>query len=483
MSFWAAVAASFVLVSIVWGQETPREALEAGRTLYLAGDYAGAEGKFRAALETQPRDYIALCLLGATYLQEGKMEEAKKALDSCLGINPDYVPGMVNMGAWCLRSGDAAKAVETLESALGKSQGTSEGYFNLGNAYFALGQSQKALDNLSRAGELGMQTAELSYAKSLAKSALGDAPGALAEAKAACEQGKPGEAKYWAHLSRLESEGGDIPGAWEAAIKALGIDPHNNAVGVQLLRLAEEHPTDATAEQAQALQTSAEANPGSYYLDYAVGAVNLEKKDLDGAATFFQKAVSENTGKEQGQAWARLGLVFLLQEKWEAAIHPLEESLKADNSVVGVHSNLALALFHLAQWDRYEQELNEVLQLDPKNVGALTSLGSLLAYRSEWDKAETQFRLALAQKGNDADLLGKIGHCQLGQKNWPGAIDTLTQAVAIEAKNAQLFYLLGVAYEGTGDWEKALGAYRKVLEIDPSNEGAKGRIQVLGGGS
>ena len=468
------------VVGTAWGQESPREMLEAGRALYVAGDYAGAEGKFRVALEAQPRDYIALCLLGATCLQQGKMDEAKAALDGCLEIHPDYVPVLVNLGAWHLKNGNPAQAVEVLETTVKEGHASIEAYFDLGSAYLALGQPQKAMDNFSQAAQLGMKAAELNYANSLALGALGRLPEALTEAKSACDAA-PGEARYWLRLGRLESESGNVTGAWDALTKALQLAPGQEAAGIELVRLVEANAAQL-ADRVQELEALDEANPGSFYLGYAIGALYLGKNDLAKAEVAFQKAVQEVGDKDQARASARLGLVYLLEENWQSAADALDKSIAADPSVAGVHSNLALALFHLGQWDRYEAELKKVLELEPGNVGAIASLGNLYAYRSEWDKAEEQYRLALEQKGTDADLLGKIGRCQLGKKDWQAAITTLQQAVQIKADSAQLFFLLGAGYEGWGEWEKALDAYKKALEIDPNHQGAKERILALGGG-
>jgi tetratricopeptide (TPR) repeat protein len=487
------MVASSLLAARARAEETPRAILEEGRSLYQAGDYAGAEAKFKAALDAQPRDYIALCLLGAAYLQQGKMDEAKQALDQCLEINPDYVPGLVNSGTWYLRKGQPDKAVEALGAAVEKGQGSGETYFNLGCAYLALkepenaaaGEStknaEKALESFTKAGELGVTGGELIYGRSLAKSALGDSEGALADAKAACEEG-PGEVRYWTRLARLQVGGGNVKEAWEAVLAALKADPRDESAGVQLLRLLEEHSAEVLTYDGQQLQAMADAKPGCFYLEYGIGALKLAGKDLDGAAESFQKAVAAGTGAEQAQAQGRLGLVYLLQEKWDAAVHPLEESIKVYDTSAALHSNLALAMFHLAQWDRYESELNEVLRLDPGNLGALVSLGNFYAYRSEWDKAEEKYRLALAQRADDPDILGRIGRCQLGREDWDPAIETLQHATQLKTDSAELFFLLGAAYEGKGEWENALGAYKKVLEIDPNYQKAKDRIRILGGG-
>ncbi len=53
-------------------------------------------------------------------------------------------------------------------------------------------------------------------------------------------------------------------------------------------------------------------------------------------------------------------------------------------------------------------------------------------------------------------------------------------AIAINPKLAQAYTNRGVAYYKKGDKEQAIADYRKVLEIDPSDQDAKRKLNILG---
>ncbi len=54
------------------------------------------------------------------------------------------------------------------------------------------------------------------------------------------------------------------------------------------------------------------------------------------------------------------------------------------------------------------------------------------------------------------------------------------KAIELNPNFAKAHYGRGLAYEKTGDRVKAIGDYRKVLEIDPSNQYAKEDLKRMG---
>lgn len=70
-----------------------RASLRAGCNSYNAGDYAGAEARFREALSEDPRCTLAATYLGHTLFQCGRLTEAKAAWKRAHDLDPESDAG------------------------------------------------------------------------------------------------------------------------------------------------------------------------------------------------------------------------------------------------------------------------------------------------------------------------------------------------------------------------------------------------------
>ncbi|HNR33935.1 MAG TPA: tetratricopeptide repeat protein [Candidatus Hydrogenedentes bacterium] len=76
-----------------------RALLRAGRACYNAGDFAGAEDRFREALTEDPRCALAATYLGHTLFRCGRLSEAKTAWKQAHDLDPDSEAGQKAMAA------------------------------------------------------------------------------------------------------------------------------------------------------------------------------------------------------------------------------------------------------------------------------------------------------------------------------------------------------------------------------------------------
>lgn len=93
-------------------QDTIDQLLDAGIAAQSAGDLAGAERSYRAALELNPREPDALHLLGTVCHQLGRGEDALKLLAEAVALAPDAAMFHFNFG-------EALRSSGAYEDALG----------------------------------------------------------------------------------------------------------------------------------------------------------------------------------------------------------------------------------------------------------------------------------------------------------------------------------------------------------------------------
>lgn len=128
--------------------------LAAATRAHQAGDLAGAERLYRAALHAAPAQAAALTGLGASLAQQDRLEEAIAVLERAVAAAPDLgaaAPAWANLGNALQQSGRLAAAVQAFARAEAGLPRHPELAVNLGNALRQLGRADEALASYERA--------------------------------------------------------------------------------------------------------------------------------------------------------------------------------------------------------------------------------------------------------------------------------------------------------------------------------------------
>lgn len=88
---------------------------EEGRDLALDGKYQMAVDKLQMVLDGEPKNADAWNMLGFSYRNLGKMDEAWDAYEHALAIDPNHAGAHEYIGEWYLMQGDLASARAQLE--------------------------------------------------------------------------------------------------------------------------------------------------------------------------------------------------------------------------------------------------------------------------------------------------------------------------------------------------------------------------------
>jgi tetratricopeptide (TPR) repeat protein len=173
-------------------------------------------------------------------------------------------------------------------------------------------------------------------------------------------------------------------------------------------------PPEDTGEghNLEALRHLAQAHPGSYDVQLALGSMLMAEDDTEGAIRALERA-TELVPVAQGPESARALLIDSLLKKGDraAAMGQLEALLGHDHSNVAAARKLAELATEAKdgprQWLAYER----VAGLDPFDAGAHTALGRLALERNETAMAVREFRAALAVGPLDV----AAAHCDLAE--------------------------------------------------------------------
>ena len=223
------------------------ERIARGQALEDAGDFAGAELRFREALERAPDYPRAHINLGNALHKQGRLEDAAEAHGTAAELDPAYA------GA----------------------------HFNLGTVLLQLGRIHDAKVHFVRVLALDPAMVDAAVMLASASEAEGDLAGARAHLEHALRI-QPRHGGAAANLGTVLTDLGDIPAATRAFRDALAIEPRN---ALALAGLARLEVRAGRAQAADELFRSALAVDGRDPLVWSSFLFSLNlRDDLDAAA-------------------------------------------------------------------------------------------------------------------------------------------------------------------------------------------------------
>lgn len=108
--------------------------IKLSRDLFREKRFAEAAEILQIMLEQDPKDEVALEMLGMARFYNKELEAAREVFERHTKLNPGNAKAWVNLGAVQNRLGEFRKAVEALRRALQKDRKCAEAYYNMGIA-------------------------------------------------------------------------------------------------------------------------------------------------------------------------------------------------------------------------------------------------------------------------------------------------------------------------------------------------------------
>lgn len=112
-----------------------------------------AEKAFKKAIELDPQDPLLHANLSILYLDQARMKEAKREIDTAIALDPSFDHALLARGRYYLQSGERDKALQDLLAASTANPAHSQSQFMLAAAHYEKGDrlpSEQALDNANR---------------------------------------------------------------------------------------------------------------------------------------------------------------------------------------------------------------------------------------------------------------------------------------------------------------------------------------------
>jgi predicted O-linked N-acetylglucosamine transferase (SPINDLY family) len=180
-----------------------------------------------------PRHFDATHLLGVVALQEGRLEQAQRLIESALKINPKDAAALGNLGTVYLRGGQLDAAHDIFERALKLRPNAPGALTNMGAVLRRLDRSREALVLLRRAYSADPQSAAVCNLLGACLLDTGD-PHAAVQFFEIATQSEPANADGWANLAVALNTTGEHDRALECADKATEMNPQSSSAFASL---------------------------------------------------------------------------------------------------------------------------------------------------------------------------------------------------------------------------------------------------------
>jgi tetratricopeptide (TPR) repeat protein len=344
--------------------------LDSAFAAYEAGQFAEAEGLCHQVLARQPRDALALHLLGVVAGRTGRPALGIKLLREVVGLEPESVDALNDLGQLLTEDRQILEAISVLETAVRLNPDSFAARNNLGQAYLAEGRTGEAIACFERALALAPELATAHYNLGTALQTQARNAEAAASYRRAIALA-PNFAEAHARLGNVLRDDGDRAASLACFRRAAEAQPEATLGLVSLATVLSEERQEAAAEDC--LRRAIAGDPRSSEAHSRLGDLLGRLGRFDEAIACFERAID----LDPRRTVAYFGLVSCKQIR--EADRPLIARMTAllDHDALtrqdraNLHFALGKAFDDLAEYEAAIRHFDEANRIEAERLGMI----------------------------------------------------------------------------------------------------------------
>jgi tetratricopeptide (TPR) repeat protein len=265
------------------------------------------------------------------------------------------------------------------------------------------------------------------------------------------------------HLAQDALRAGDLDGADGYLEPVLEREP--DAAEILNLRGLIREKQGRQEDAARLYRRAADLDPDAAQPRVNLGNMALRRGDTGEAERWYLEAI-EADPYFMG-AYNNLAMVYQDRGEPDKAIDLYGRALEKSPSNAVVLNNLASLYYAIGEIDEATTHWRRCARIAPEYPSPYNNLAGVALTRGEYDEAERLIATALELDPGYGDARMNLANLHLARGEIEAARDELNRA--------------GEAYTVLGRVGEALGAWRRSLEIDPTQEQVRRRVDELGG--
>ena len=442
-----------------------------------AGDRKKAFAAIDEVLAKNPKDVTALAFRARILVADHRLDEAAATMKNALSINSrsaqvQYMVGMVKVA-----QNDLEEARKAFNEALDLEPFGVDASMELA----ALHRRRNEIDTAISFAERSVknQPDNLATRLTLVRTLMArseDYPRAELETKALVER-YPAQAAVRALWGDIRILNRDPAGARKAYEATLALDADNVQAYSGLLAL------DQGTKRLPALTARLDERIAKGSLDSNLlllsAKASILSADFKHAEAKLKKAISGNEG--QLDAYVLLGQLYLLQRRIPEAIHEFVNLSVLDSSSIPTATMLGLLYHKQNNLPEAKKWYERAVQINPRLAApAANNLAWLYADgMGNLDQAVQYAQYAVSGNPYQPEFHDTLGWIYYKKQMYDQALKSLSEAAGMSPKNPVVQFHIGLTYAQLGEDAKARKALEYALKVAPGFDGASEAKKVL----
>ncbi|MHB2016764.1 MAG: tetratricopeptide repeat protein [Candidatus Xenobia bacterium] len=415
------------------------------------------------------REAAELADLGVAYYEEGQYEPARRELRAALERNPKLFVALYFMGRLCADEQQVEEALRYYQSALEVAPDDPRPHAALAGLYRDQGQKEQAIGSYRRAITLDPENGELRCRLAFLLADCGRVAEAIEEYRLATQL-DPDNIEAWHQLGIILASQEQVEEAIAAFEHVTRLDPQNQQAFRWLGKLYARRNKFGHAERA--LQTALNIEPQDPDLYAQLGTLYEAQRKEEQALKALRQSISLDAGNLEART--RLAALYLRYHQPGMAIQELEQASLHNPSNPNLHRQLGELYLSQNDLDNALRHFESAVALDPMAAEAHSRLGNVYFKKDCDEQAIAQYQQAVQLQPYNPTLHEELGLAYYSQNRKDLAVLELRKASMLAANNADYHKALGVICEDAGRLDEAVQALQRAIELSPRDAMAHG---------
>jgi len=330
-------------------------------------------------LKIEPKNFLALNIMGVTLKVENKNNEALLYFDRVIKLNPNFADAWSNKGLTLIDLKRYDEALQHYDRAIQLKPDFVEALSNKGNILKDLRRYDEALQHYDRVIEL-----------------------------------KPNAADGWYNKGNILKDLKRYDEALQHYDRAIKLKP--DFVNALLNKGNVLNELECYNEALQSYDQVIQFKPNLSYAWYNKGNILKDLKRYNEALQHYDRAIQLNP--DFNNAWNNKGLIFIDLKRYDEALQHFDRAIQYKLDFPEVWANKGFTLRNLKRYDESLQHYDRAIQLKPDFVNAWHNKGNILDELKLYDKALACYEQCINLNPDAYIILGDLVHAQMNTCKW-----------------------------------------------------------------
>jgi len=412
-----------------------------GFELHRAGLYVEAQKNYEQALKINSKQFDALRLLGALFVQNNQYEKAIEFLSRALTINPNQFDIYNNIGLALFGVGKFIASVNSYNKAIELNPAYVDAHYNRANTFRELGQFEEAIKSYDSVVKLKADHVDAYYNRGIALSEIKRYEESIINFRKVIAL-QPQHAEAYNNLGIGLVHSAYFEEALNSYYKSINLQPnyaeaHNN-LGTVLEKLGR------TEEALNSYNSALKIKPTFSEAYYNRGNLLFKLKNFTESIRDYKKVVEINPRNIN----AHYNLGNTLQElgRHEDAINSYDNALEIEPTYEEVHFNRGNALKKLRKYEESLLSYSKAIEINPNYSEAYNNRGTSFKELMRFEESKLSYDHAIKLNPDYCDAYINRGLTMIALNKIKSAISDYKKALEIdpldtEASSSLLFTL------------------------------------------